>query len=102
MRYRLVIALRWVTGAASPSKRRDDLPILQERLGESPDLRPVRRQDRLGGVLRQVNAAHLAGAVRPAAVEAHTGEDGDAAGGDDHRNARVVAEVADQVVRASS
>ena len=38
MRYRLVIALRWVTGAASPSKRRAATicPSLQERLGERP------------------------------------------------------------------
>ena len=66
-------------GLAFEAPRSDDLPILQERLGESLELRPVRRQDRLGGVLRQVNAAHLAGAVRPTAVEAHTGEHCDAA-----------------------
>src|SRR5690606_28710756 len=48
-------------------------------------------EDRLGGVLGEIHAAGLVGTVEAAAVEAGAGEDGDGAGGADHRVAGVVA-----------
>src|SRR5215207_787623 len=70
----------------------------EEWLGKVPRPRTILAEDRLGRVLRDVDASGVVGCVRAAAVEEGAREADDAPGGHDDRVARVVAEVADQVV----
>src|SRR4051812_23087682 len=75
-----------------------DRAAAQERLGETPGAGAVLFQERLGGILRKVDAADAARAVGSAAVEGDAGEDGDGPGGSHDGDARIGAVVAHQVV----
>jgi len=58
-------------------------------------------EDDLRRILREINAPQLVGEVGPAAMENVAGEGHDASGRHDGRNARLLAEIADEIVRAS-
>src|SRR6266511_1255064 len=79
--------------------RAHTLTVDEQRLGEVTRFRAIVAEDGLRGVLREVDPPHAVGRVGTAPVKERAREAGDAPGGHDHGVARVVPEVADQVVR---